>query len=186
MDVPLVQKFNIHLRYHNSLSYNVSDYLHNNNWYFPLNLQIVIPDLLSYVFSCFIPNKCFDDMLIWTGFENGDLSLKQAYNFLVNSSPSDPLVGFPWNPCIHPSKSILVWRFLHNSLPIDEKMTRRSFAFTLMCSLCNCGSKSSSHIFFDCNFVSHIWNWFKDSFDIQSPIKTFLDCKHAIRSDWSA
>lgn len=141
--------------------------------------------MLNYVSSCFIPTKYFDDLLVWTNTKNGGLSLKQTYNFLVTSSPFDLWTSFSWNPCISPSKSMLIWCFLHNRLPTNENMTIIGFAFTSMCSLCNKECETSPHIFFDYKFVSHIWSWFKDIFYIHNPINNLLDCKQAMHSEWS-
>ncbi|KAI5397970.1 hypothetical protein KIW84_063689 [Lathyrus oleraceus] len=89
--------------------------------------------------------------------------------------------GFPSNPCIPLSKSFLIWRFLHNRLSTDENLARRGFAISSMCSLCSKSSETSSHIFFDCNFVTPIWRWFFDQFNIHRPLGCFLDCKLAMK-----
>lgn len=95
MDVPLVTKFQIHLKYHNALTYKVYDYLQDEIWSLSANLQSDIPELMNYIFGCFLPGQRIYDMLVWIGTENGELNLKHVYNFLVKPPQSDLWNDFP-------------------------------------------------------------------------------------------
>ncbi|XP_050897382.1 uncharacterized protein LOC127104229 [Lathyrus oleraceus] len=64
-------------------------------------------------------------------------------------------------------------------------MSIRGFAFTSMCSHYNRECESTTHIFFHCKFVSQIWKWFSDFFNLHLPIKIFLDYKQALNIYWT-
>lgn len=78
-----------------------------------------------------------------------------------------------------------MWHFIHNLLPTDDNLARRDFSITSICSLCSKAFDSFSHIFFVCDFLTPIWRWFSVLFNIHTPLGYFMDCKLAMKIDWS-
>lgn len=66
----------------------VSDFLLNEKWDIPTNIQVSLPSFLSIIPKVHIPDLEIKDVLVWKGIGNGLLSLKQAYNFLHKPHPS--------------------------------------------------------------------------------------------------
>lgn len=72
-----------------------------------------------------------------------------------------------WNSSIPPSRSFLLWRFLHNKVPTDDNLYLRGCINVSMCSLCNSASETSQHLFLSCNFARSIWSWLASSLHCQ-------------------
>lgn len=50
-----------------------------------------------------------DDTLIWTAADDGLLTVKWAYEFILKPHPTDAWSSFPWHNNIHPTHSMIVW-----------------------------------------------------------------------------
>jgi ribonuclease HI len=64
-----------------------------------------------------------------------------------------------WSPDIPPSKSLLVWRIMHEKVPTDENLMSRGCYIPSMCNLCKTQVETSFHIFFECSFAFKLWCW---------------------------
>lgn len=62
-----------------------------------------------------------------------------------------------WNAHIPPSRSLLLWRVIHNRLPTDENLATRGLPYPSMCSNCFKHVENSEHLFFSCPFAVHLW-----------------------------
>ncbi|CAJ2644788.1 unnamed protein product [Trifolium pratense] len=69
-----------------------------------------------------IPSETSQDKLIWKHSDTGDLQLKEAYNFKLQQLQDLDWAKAIWNSDIPPSKSLLVWRLMHNKIPTDENL----------------------------------------------------------------
>ncbi|GAU32674.1 hypothetical protein TSUD_218510 [Trifolium subterraneum] len=85
-----------------------------------------------------------------------------------------------WNSDIPPSKSLLVWRLMHNKVPTDENLMLRGCYMPSMCSICNNTCKSSSNSIRDFCFLK----CFK--IEVHQPKVTFLKevCWQPPLVDW--
>lgn len=176
LEISLVQKFNVPDKFYNILTTLVGDYLINMSWSIPTNPKIAFSNLESFFSKCYISMENIDDNLVWYGNDDGLLSLKQAYDFLKKLKTCNLWCKFPWKTSIAPSKSVILWRFVHNRTPTDENLSRRGRHTLLMLSLCNDQNESTIHISFECNFTSNIWIWFSGSFSLNHFIISFSNC----------
>jgi len=74
----------------------------------------------------------------------------------MNSIPTVSI----WSPYIPPSKSLLAWRFMHDKVPVDEKLRERGLSIPSMCSNCRQHEESSFYLVFTCSFATQLWRWF--------------------------
>jgi len=117
------------------------------------------PSINSIVQQVTIPLQRKPDKLIWIHSSKGDLSLKDAY---LHKAPSGQNIHWEksiWSPDIPPSKSLTVWKLMHNKLPTDDNLSLRGCDFPSMCSCCFSTVETSAHLFFECLFALRLWNW---------------------------
>ncbi|XP_058785059.1 uncharacterized protein LOC131659970 [Vicia villosa] len=124
-----------------------------------------------------------EDLLVWTCTADGILSTKVDYDFIMKPIVSASWSSFPWDNCT-PSHSLLVWRFIHNKIPSDENLNSCGFCFPSMCSLCRNSPESAQHIFFDCSFAKHLWNWLSTKIHCL-PISSIRDYFSILKAGWS-
>jgi hypothetical protein len=141
------------------LTSTVSDYLVNGQWIFPQQLTQAFPNLVNMVNHVITPVVPAPDQLIWKHTDSGDLQLKDAYQFILHNFQELHWAKTIWNSDIPPSKSLLVWRLMHDKLPTDEKLSLRGCYLPSMCSICKRQAESTFHIFFECSYAVKTWSW---------------------------
>ncbi|XP_058749874.1 uncharacterized protein LOC131622872 [Vicia villosa] len=182
----LVSKYKIPDRFHRTLTSKVCDWWSNNSWNVSNNTHVALPDLRNLIACISIPDMDVPDALVWKKSTNGMLSIKEAYKEIIKPCPSAVWSNFPWDIDSPPSHSMLVWRLMHNKVPTDDNLQLRGFSFPSVCSLCLSSTESSKHLFFDCSYVRHIWNWLDSIMLLSFSINGIEDCKRALHHSWSA
>lgn len=121
---PLVDQLHIPAQFRNLLSAKVSDFIVNGQWSIPTQLSSMFSSLSSIISTVSIPMESTQDTFIWKHTDNGDLELKQAYDFKLAQVQELHWARLIWNADIPPSKSLLAWRLMHDKLPTyDNLMT---------------------------------------------------------------
>ncbi|KAK2424264.1 hypothetical protein QL285_034644 [Trifolium repens] len=182
---PLVDQFNIPPQIRPSLSSTVSDYISNGHWNLPPQLSLMFNNLVSIVNNVIIPFEQFPDKLLWKLTDSGDLELKQAYSFKLQQYQDLHWAKLIWNPDIPPSKSLMVWRLMHQKMPTDENLLTRGCALPSMCSLCSCQVESSFHIFFECPYAIKLWSWFAGCLNVTLQFHSMDDMWNLCDLNWS-
>ncbi|XP_058783929.1 uncharacterized protein LOC131658677 [Vicia villosa] len=98
----------------------VADCWKNNSWALHDNLQIAMPDLLETIAPFSVSDLNMEDSLAWKDVENGNLTIKHAYNMTAKPVSIAHWSMFPWDKDTTPAHSIFVWRLFHNRIPTDE------------------------------------------------------------------
>lgn len=163
----------------------MQDWLCNGVLSIPAGICVTFPDLQQLVSNIIIPDSDTADRVIWKIPDNGDLNVKQAYDFIHKPTSATGWTNLLWNKNIPPSHSMLVWRLLHNIMPTDDSFSQRGIPIISRCSLCMHSLETSQHIFFDCPFVSCIWNWLMDKFHVALPIRVMSNCLNLLKINWS-
>jgi hypothetical protein len=158
---PLFEQLYIPIKISHSLSSSVSDYIFNGHWVMPTQLSLVYHNLSSIISQVTIPDK-----LLWKHTEPGDLQLKEAYHFKMQQFQDLCWAKYIWSIDIQPSKYLFVWRLMHEKVPTDENLMRRSCCIPSMCNICNMHVESSFHIFFECDYAIKLWPWFAGCLNI--------------------
>lgn len=80
---------------------------------------------------------------------------------------------------------MFVWRLMHNKIPTNENLTLRGLSFPSKCSLCLGSVETSYHLFFGCQFVANIWNWFNANLQSPFSINSMADWFEVLRISWN-
>jgi hypothetical protein len=156
---PLADQLHIQDHVRPFLSSLVSDFILNGHWNIPSQLTAMFPNLNSIVSKVLIPMEACNDKFLWGHTDSGDLELKQAYMFKCQHVQDLNWAKQIWNIAIPPSKSLMVWRLMHDKMPTDEKLMERGCAIPSMCNLCNNHVETSFHLFFECHYAIKLWSW---------------------------
>lgn len=149
---PFTNVLNIPSSISHLLSEMILDFIQDFQWKVPQVVSIAFPLIISLAQQVIIPLERKKDKLVWINSSKGDLTLKDAY---LHKSPIGQNVHQAkviWSPDVPPSKSMNVWRLLHNKLPTDDNLSIRGCSFPSMCSCCSRHSETSLHLFFKCTF----------------------------------
>ncbi|GAU43411.1 hypothetical protein TSUD_398880 [Trifolium subterraneum] len=119
------------------LTSTVSDYLVNGQWFFPAFFYQHFNALCGIVQQVTIPIEPAQDKLLWKHTDTCELQLSDAYLFKLQPFQELHWAKLIWNPDIPPSKSLLVWRLMHNKIPTDDNLMLRGCELPSMCSLCS-------------------------------------------------
>jgi hypothetical protein len=148
------------------LPLKVSDIIQNQKWHIPPYLSNLFPILPSLVQQVVLPIEPLPDVLVWSGNDNGLLSLKDAYNFKRKHFLVLSWAKVIWCIDVPPSRSLLAWRIMLDKLPTDDKLKDRGCCLPSMCSLCKIHSETLFHLFFECDFSFGLWRWLATSLNL--------------------
>jgi hypothetical protein len=145
----------------------------------------LFPSLRNLVQQVTLLVACLDDNLIGKVSANGDLSMKDAYDFKRKLFPIKSWAKSIWNKDIPPSKSLLAWRLMHGKFPTDDMFMARGCNIASMCSVCRSTSESSLHLFFECNFAYSIWYWLATILNPTLQFQSLEDIWNLCERSWS-
>ena len=126
-----------------------------------------------------------EDSLNWKHTQNGLLSFKDAFLFKSSKGQKIQWAKTIWSPDIPPSKSILIWRILHNRMPTNENLITRGCQLASMCSICLKEHESTLHLFFLCPFARKIWVWLATILNTSLQFNSFEDIWKICNQHWS-
>ncbi|XP_058757179.1 uncharacterized protein LOC131630417 [Vicia villosa] len=115
----------------------VSDLSSNGQWYIPHNWFTWFPFLSSRLLHFKAPSMDADDSMGWKHSMTGVLELKEVYRFKVKLLAVVPWCKAVWNISIPPSRSILVWRMLHDWLNLFHHNKSPQFALVHCAAVVN-------------------------------------------------
>lgn len=156
LEKPVTDILNIPAELHGNLKTKVSHFLRNGSCQIPNSLLQHFLVLCNDWLNITVPNDPVPDKRVWSYSSSGQLSLKDAYMFLFLAGNSLSCFKSIWKSCIPPSKSMLLWRLMHNKVATDENLRIRGCTVVSICSLCNTAVESSQHLFFDCAFATDL------------------------------
>lgn len=156
---PLIQSLQIFPSQIHHYPKMLSDYVSNYKWTFPADLIQEYPILRNLAAQVTLPTQSNIDKLVWKHVGNGILTLKEAYNFKKHCFPKVSWAKFIWSKDIPPSKSLLAWRLMLNKLPTDDNLQSRGCLLPSICSLCYKNAETCNHLFLECSYATHLWNW---------------------------
>ncbi|GAU35456.1 hypothetical protein TSUD_364120 [Trifolium subterraneum] len=107
------------------LPQRVSDLTFNQQWFVPPDLDSLFPNLKNMVNTVTLPVEPVLDQLCWNESSSGLMSLKLAYEFKRKHYTSKKWAKSIWCRDVPPSKSLLVWRLMHDKIPTDDKLMER-------------------------------------------------------------
>lgn len=167
------------------LEAKVSDFIEDFQWKIPIFLQSTFPVTMQLISQVTIPKIHMEDTLCWNHIASGILSLKDV--FLFKSSHGQKLHWRKtfWSPDIPPSKSMLVWRILHDRMPTNENLIKRGSTLASVCSTCLKTSETTDHISFHCYVARKLWDWFATVLNSSLQFRDFNDVWTTVNKHWS-
>jgi ribonuclease HI len=181
----LVSQLNIPTYLHSHLKATVSDFIVNKQWNFPFSVLMSFPSIKQIVEKVTIPIENSEDKIIWRGINDGNLSFKEAFLYKYGTGQNINWAKTLWNQDIPPSKSLLIWRLMHNKTPTDDNLMTRGLQLPSMCSACNADSETSFHLFFKCKYALNLWNWLFSIINISVQFGSIDDFWLLLNRDWS-
>jgi len=111
------------------------------------------------------------DNLVWCLFASSTLSFKLAYDFMHSRQILVAWSNLLWQPSIPPSRSSLLWRFIHCKVATDDILKEKSMVIISLCDHCALCEETIEHLFLLC--LQQLWMWlyniFKCHWDFSSP-----------------
>jgi ribonuclease HI len=163
----------------------LSNYIQDFRWSFPLALTVLYPNLSVLAAQVTIPTTCRRDKLVWKHNNSGELTLKDAYIFKHSHFPILKWAKLIWSEDFPPSKSLLVWRFMLDKLPTDDNLLIRGCYLPSMCSLCHACNESSTHLFLECPYALQLWRWFASTFNCTLNFQSKEDIWSICNGSWN-
>lgn len=157
---------NIPSSLHKSFTASVEDFIREGQWHIPSEFVQRYPEVAAAIGQTIIPKTMRVDQLVWKASDSGSLSAKKAYCFLKPSGAACYWGKLIWSSSIPPSKSFLLWRLLHNTVPTDDQLWARGCSMVSICSLCGISYETADHVFFSYAYTSRIWSWLSSCWEI--------------------
>ncbi|XP_058775770.1 uncharacterized protein LOC131650043 [Vicia villosa] len=159
------------------VDHKVSYIITNVDWDFSLSSSPIPLLLQQRTRKVYIPHDLKAHTRVWIHSSNGECTPKMCYDF---KRPCVILLG--WWRCIGskaipPSKSCMVWKLIHNTIPSNDQWKRRGFTLPSRCDLCNEDEETSHHLFFHCKYASWLWAWVGSMFWFHDSIHCWEDVK---------
>jgi len=143
------------------------------------------PAVAQIINQISIPSLAQEDQILWKHSSNGDMPLKEAYEFKFQQFNDFHWATTIWSKDIPPSKSMFVWRFMHNKIPTDDNLMYRGCQIPSMCSICFKNSETSFHLFFECSLATKLWSWLANSINIPLQFSSKEDIWKLCDKAWS-
>ncbi|KAL6214491.1 hypothetical protein ACLB2K_013925 [Fragaria x ananassa] len=110
------------------------------------------------------------DILIWENSSSGLFSFSDGYELVRPHFEKSDWASSVWCSFIPPRYSILAWRLFHLKLPTDDQLQRRGIPMVSVCQLCSFSHiEDMPHLFVNCSFAQHIWQWLACCFGTSLP-----------------
>nr|GEX06939.1 hypothetical protein [Tanacetum cinerariifolium] len=139
-----------------SMNDKVVDVVHNGAWRWQYDWIVIQPTVLD-------PNK--EDVLVWKDI-HGNLkpfSVSLVWDSIRPRKALVPWVNIVWfSQCI-PCHAFHMWLVMLNKLKTQDVLRQWDVSCdsnlnVLRCPLCKTQPDSHSHLFFECQFSSHVWS----------------------------
>jgi len=183
---PLINLLSIPNMASDNLSAKVCDFIHDFKWMIPQTVLNAFPNIVSYVHQITIPLQQKPDNLIWLNSSKGDLTFKDAYLHKAPPGQNIHWAKIIWSQDVPPSKSLTVWRIMHNKLPTDENLSIRGCYIPSICNCCHANIETSSHLFFECPYASKLWNWLASVLNMNLQFTSYDDVWKICDRNWSS
>ena len=181
--ISIASQLNIPQHLQENLNAKVLDFILNGRWNFSvLNRLPLVKSLVEHVT---IPFEITEDKRIWQPSNNGVLTFKNAFEFKYGVGQNIKWAKDLWCSNIPPTKPLLVWRIIYKKVPIDENLWSRGFQFPSMCSSCFKHCETTFHLFFECTFAKHLWDWLFSITNRSMQFSNCLDFWKILDRNWS-
>ncbi|KAF7823620.1 Reverse transcriptase zinc-binding domain [Senna tora] len=115
----------------------------------------------ALVLDTVISHTNVEDKLVWNITDNGDFSVKKAYEIITNNTHTHGSPGFKWNRFwqLPFTQRVLLfwWKNLNKGLPLKMNLARKGFQISSNCPYGCDAAETEEHIFKDCQYAQRVW-----------------------------
>jgi ribonuclease HI len=161
----------------------------SKSWNSRIIAQLFYPFESHQILNIPIVDPNSHDEFCWPKTNNGVYTVKSGYQAIQewqettnaastsNNNVSNALWKTLWDLKIPPKFIHLMWRILHNALPVCNNLANRGIKCCPICPRCNQKLEDINHVFKDCTWSQQVW------FASQLNIK-MENLPHTSFSDW--
>jgi ribonuclease HI len=140
-----------------------------NEWNAILINQLFLPFEAQKILNIPIIDKTQNDTLTWDGTTDGNYTVKDGYQAISKwkenanidsastSGHDNELWEKIWKLKVPPKHIHLIWRILHDALPVKTKLFQKGIRCDTLCPKCNNNYETIYHVFLECDWVKQIW-----------------------------
>ncbi|MCI10423.1 putative ribonuclease H protein, partial [Trifolium medium] len=114
-------------------------------------------------------NPTLEDKFMWMGEKHWDYTVKSGYQAIKNweqesreggsgHNSSDAIWKKLWNLKIPPRNQLLIWRIIHNIVPVRENLNNRGVRSPILCPNCSKYNETTDRAFRKCHKVKDVWS----------------------------
>jgi hypothetical protein len=109
------------------------------------------------------------DEFSWPLTKDGSYTVKSGYQAIQdwkedrggastsNNNKTNPTWKKLWQLKIPPKHTTLMWRILHQALPVQDNLRKRGINCYPLCVRCNTKIEDQNHVFSECDWVKQVW-----------------------------
>jgi hypothetical protein len=111
-----------------------------------------------------------DDIISWQGTKDGVYTVRSGYHAIIewenakqnqaqssNYQVENSIWSKFWQIEAPPKQIHLLWRILHNALPVKTNLLDKGILCDSVCPRCNKGPETSDHTFLNCEWARLVW-----------------------------
>ncbi|GAU35403.1 hypothetical protein TSUD_160540 [Trifolium subterraneum] len=159
-----------------------------NQWKQSIINQAFLPFEAQQIGQIPLVNTKTQDELTWFDTKDGTYSVKSGYQAIMdwatlnnensgsNTLAIDPTWNKLWKQKIPPKQAHLLWRILHQALPVKNNLNSKGIHCNPICPRCNNSLETIDHVFMHCEWVKGVW--------FGSPMTIQFNETHPPFSEW--
>ncbi|CAJ2675264.1 unnamed protein product [Trifolium pratense] len=90
----------------------------------------------------------------------------------------NPIWKTLWQQKIPPKYQHLIWRLLHNALPVTDNLQKKGIMCNPLCPRCNAKIEDINHVFKDCTWAQQVWFASPLNINFEKLRTSFIDWIH--------
>ncbi|OVA09824.1 Reverse transcriptase zinc-binding domain [Macleaya cordata] len=111
--------------------------------------------------------KSDSDERLWAPSLDGRFTVKSAFSLISNQAPACPFVRHYWAKFLPKKMPVLLWRFLHNAIPVDVRIQDCAISLASRCLCCvHRNIESVDHLFLSGEIEAFLWDRLSPLFGI--------------------
>ena len=95
-----------------------------------------------------------------------DYKIQEGYAWLLHTPLSPKWTNITWTRISIPRHSLTVWMFMHQRLPVLQRLEKYTQLPSVECSMCHQSPETQDHLFFECSFLNNIWERFLNDWQV--------------------
>jgi ribonuclease HI len=142
----------------------------SKDWNRQLISQNFYPIEAEAIYQIPLSNPMDEDQICWQRTKDGIYTVRSGYNAQIeweytnsdqgqtsNNNSEAQLWNNIWKAHVPPKQTHLIWRILHNAIPIKPNLITKGITCDSLCPRCNKATESIEHAFLHCEWVSQLW-----------------------------